>query len=55
MVYYNSNTGYATNSSYQVVGYAFQGTGYTVATTSWKKTTCCGARKFGQQCSDCPG
>ncbi|MBT4805288.1 hypothetical protein HON71_03895 [Candidatus Woesearchaeota archaeon] len=54
MVSYSSNTGYASSSGYKVVGYGSSGTSYSVTTSSWKKTTCCGARRFGQQCSDCP-
>jgi hypothetical protein len=56
MVSYSSTAGYSTSSGYQVVGYSSSGTGYSVATgTSWTKSHCCGARKFNQPCSDCPG
>ncbi|MBT4111158.1 hypothetical protein HOE37_04835 [Candidatus Woesearchaeota archaeon] len=55
MVSYGSNSGYGTSSGHQVVGYGSSGTGYSVTTSSWQKTTCCGARKFNQICTDCPG
>ena len=54
MVDYGSNSGYATSSSYQVIGYGNSSGNYSLYIPNSKKTTCCGARKFGQSCSDCP-
>ena len=51
---YGSNSGYGTSSSYQVIGYGNSSNSYSPAISTWKKSTCCGARKFGQQCTDCP-
>jgi len=45
----------STSRGYQVVGYGNSSTSnYSVTTTTWKKTTCCGSFKAGQRCTDCP-
>ena len=47
---------YSSNSGYQVVGYGNQSTGNYVTKSNYsRKGTCCGARKFNQPCTDCPG
>ncbi len=51
MVSYGSNTA----GGYQIVSYASGNTGYSSVKTTWKKTTCCGAKNFGTPCTDCPG
>ncbi|MFH0701252.1 MAG: hypothetical protein V2A62_02335 [Candidatus Woesearchaeota archaeon] len=59
MVHYGSHTvGYGSN--WQVQGYgsnnnSCSGSNYSITTNSWHKSTCCGAFRAVQRCSDCPG
>ncbi len=47
------------SQGYQVVSYASSAnssSGYAgVVKTTWNKSTCCGAFRFGSRCTDCPG
>ena len=55
---YGTNSGYAggQSSGYKVVSYASSSNrSYSSVKTTWTKSTCCGAFRFGSRCSDCPG
>ena len=55
MVHYGSHAvGYGSNL--QIQGYGSSSSSYSgVTTSSWHKSTCCGAFRAAQRCSDCPG
>ena len=43
------------SGGYQVISYAGSTADYISVKTTWSKSTCCGAFRFGSQCTDCPG